>query len=77
MNWWQGMQSYLAGVGWKMDQELTAMGVVSAADLRGVPLATLTKTFGERTAKYMYGACRGEVWSSFLAISACLHPPVT
>ena len=44
-----------------MDQELTAMGVTSASDLRSIPLATLTKIFGERTAKYMYSACRGEV----------------
>ena len=44
-----------------MDQELTALGVTSANDLRSVPLANLTKVFGERTAKYMYSACRGEV----------------
>ena len=47
-----------------MDQELTAVGVTSANDLRGVPLAKLTKAFGERTAKYMYSACRGEVCNS-------------
>ena len=52
------------GIGWKMDKELTALGVTSANDLRSVPLANLTKVFGERTAKYMYSACRGEV---------CLH----
>ncbi len=52
------------GIGWKMDQELTAVGVTSADDLRGVPLAKLTKAFGERTAKYMYSACRGEVCNS-------------
>ncbi len=44
-----------------MDKELTALGVTSANDLRSVPLANLTKIFGERTAKYMYSACRGEV----------------
>ena len=47
-----------------MDQELTAEGVTSANDLRNVPLTKLTKAFGERTAKYMYSACRGEVCSS-------------
>ncbi|CAL5220492.1 g2519 [Coccomyxa viridis] len=50
----------IPGIGWKMDQELTALGVTSANDLRSVPLANLTKVFGERTAKYMYSACRGE-----------------
>jgi len=47
-----------------MDQELTAVGVTNADDLRGVSLAKLTKAFGERTAKYMYSACRGEVCNS-------------
>ncbi len=53
--------SECTGVGWKMDQELTAMSVTSASDLRSIPLATLINIFGERTARYMYSACRGEV----------------
>ena len=60
------------GVGWKMDQELSAMGVTSASGLRSIPLATLTKTFGERTAKYMYLACRGEVGLQAL-ITQCVQ----
>jgi hypothetical protein len=51
-----------------MDQELTAMGVMSAGDLRSIPLAALAKTFGERSAKYMYVACRGEVWLQDLIV---------
>ena len=39
------------------------MGITSTADLRNVPLGALTQKFGERNAKYMYYACRGEVVS--------------
>ena len=46
-----------------MDQELSALGITSTGDLRNIPLAILTQTFGERSAKYMYYACRGEVVS--------------
>ena len=46
-----------------MDQELSALGITSTGDLRNVPLAALTQRFGERNAKYMYYACRGEVVS--------------
>ena len=44
-----------------MDQELGAMGITSTGDLLNIPLAALTQKFGERNAKYMYYACRGEV----------------
>ena len=46
-----------------MDQELSALGITSTGDLRNIPLAALTQRFGERNAKYMYYACRGEVVS--------------
>ena len=61
------------GIGWKMDKELTALGVTSANDLRSIPLAMLTKTFGERTAKYMYASCRGEVRFCCPAILGHVH----
>ena len=46
-----------------MDQELSALGITSTGDLRNISLAALTHRFGERNAKYMYYACRGEVVS--------------
>ena len=46
-----------------MDQELSALGITSTGDLRNISLAALTQRFGERNAKYMYYACRGEVVS--------------
>ena len=46
-----------------MDQALGAIGITSTGDLRNVSLAALTQRFGERNAKYMYCACRGEVVS--------------
>ncbi len=60
---WQDdcMQVLPAGIGWKMDQVLTAVGVTSANDACSVRLAELTKASGERTAKCMHAACRREV----------------
>ena len=57
-----------------MDKELTALRVTSANDLRSISLAKLTKIFGERTAKYMYASCRGEVRFCCPAILTHVHP---
>ena len=48
------------GVGYKLDSELTAMGVRTASDLRAVHRDVLMAKFGERIGAYLYGACRGD-----------------
>ena len=50
-----------AGVGYKMDKELGALGVQTVADLRSMDRPLLTKHFGERTAAFLQLACRGRV----------------
>ena len=50
-----------AGVGYKMEQELTQMGLKTAADVRTVSKASLNSKFGERIGTFLYLACRGLV----------------
>ena len=49
-----------AGVGYKLEGELTAMGVRTANDLRASRRDELVAKFGERVGAYLYGACRGD-----------------
>ena len=49
-----------AGVGYKLESELTAMGVRTANDLRACRRDALVAKFGERIGAYLYGACRGD-----------------
>lgn len=48
------------GVGYKLEGELTAMGVRTAMDLRASQRDELVAKFGERIGAYLYGACRGD-----------------
>ncbi len=47
-------------MGYKLEAELTAMGVSTANDLRALPKASLVSSFGDRVGSYLYSACRGE-----------------
>ena len=47
-----------------MEQELTKMGIKTAAELREVSKDSLTNKFGERTGTFLYLACRGVVSTS-------------
>lgn len=51
---------WAAGVGYKLDAELTAMGVSTVNDLRAFSKASLVSSFGERVGSYLHCACRGE-----------------
>lgn len=49
-----------AGVGYKLESELTAMGVRTANDLRAHRRDALVAKFGERVGAYLHSACRGD-----------------
>jgi nucleotidyltransferase/DNA polymerase involved in DNA repair len=51
----------MSGVGYKLEAQLTAMGITTANDLRGLSCPALTKAFNERIGSYLYSVCRGEV----------------
>lgn len=51
----------LPGVGHKLEGELAAIGVATAAQLRPFPRPELVRRFGERTGAFLHGACRGKV----------------
>ncbi len=51
----------LPGVGHKLERELAAMGVVCVEELRRYEPAELAARFGNRAARFLYGACRGKV----------------
>jgi hypothetical protein len=47
--------------GHKMEQELAALGIATAADLRVLPRPQLLQRFGERMGAFLHAACRGQV----------------
>lgn len=53
-------RSCCAGVGYKMDQQLAAMGVQTVQDLRQLSAVQLHRSFGERTAAFLTAACLGQ-----------------
>ncbi|EFN52390.1 hypothetical protein CHLNCDRAFT_138846 [Chlorella variabilis] len=50
----------LPGVGYKMEQALTAAGLATAADLRALTRHQLMQRFGERSGAFLHAACRGK-----------------
>ncbi len=58
--------------GHKMEQELTAAGFTSAADLRPLTRHQLVQRFGERTGAFLHAACRGKV-----VTACCTYPELT
>ncbi|KAL4422612.1 hypothetical protein ABPG75_008809 [Micractinium tetrahymenae] len=50
----------LPGVGYKLEGELTGMGITTALQLRALPRAQLVQRFGERTGAMLHAACRGQ-----------------
>ena len=53
-----------------MEQELTKMGIKTAAELREVSKESLTNKFGERTGIFLYLACQGVVSAFHESFSA-------
>ena len=49
----------LWGVGWKTEQQLKALGVETAGDLRRVSLQTLIRRFGKSSGQSFYNMARG------------------
>ena len=47
--------------GYKLEQELAALGIGTAADLRALPRPQLLQRFGERLGAFLHTACRGQV----------------
>ncbi len=52
--------------GHKTEEQLQALGVSTAADLRALPRAQLVARFGERVGAQLHGACRGKVRCGWL-----------
>lgn len=50
----------LPGVGFRLEAELTGMGLACAADVRALPRGALVQRFGERVGAFLHEACRGE-----------------
>ncbi|BDA49872.1 DNA polymerase iota at N-terminal half [Coccomyxa sp. Obi] len=50
----------IPGVGYKLEAELTAIGISTANDIRALSKTALVNSFGDRVGSYLYNACRGE-----------------
>ena len=53
----------LAGVGYKMDKQLAALGVQTVSQLRSLSAGQLLQQLGERTATFLQAAAWGQVRS--------------
>ena len=59
--------------GHKTEEQLRALGVSTAADLRALPRAQLVARFGERVGALLHDACRGKVRCDRLRLFAHAH----
>ena len=67
------LQANVAGVGYKIGNELTHMDIKTASDLRRISQEKLAHKFGERIGAFLYLACRGQVSSPVITLDfTCL-----
>lgn len=56
----------IPGIGFKLDKELSKMGVEKVSDIRSIPREDLLRSFGPRIGSFLFKACRGTVSIRYL-----------
>lgn len=56
--------------GYRIERDLSELGVATAADLRALPRQQLVQRFGERVGGFLFLACRGKAREAPAAAAA-------